>query len=67
MSNLQVPAMQDSPGPKITMSGRARYFLVLMTVHSSLLVASTAAGAKPLSLPFGLDAGAEVFSYLLTS
>lgn len=43
-----------------------RYFLILMTLHSSLLITSTVAGSKLFALPFGYDASATVFSYLLT-
>jgi uncharacterized integral membrane protein (TIGR00697 family) len=48
------------------MEARISYFLFLLTLHSSLLVTSTIAGSKLFALPFGLDASATVFSYLLT-
>jgi queuosine precursor transporter len=39
------------------------YFL---TLHTALLVASNAGGAKMIALPFGLSASATVFSYMVT-
>jgi queuosine precursor transporter len=48
------------------MPARTRYFLILMTLHSSLLITSTVAGSKLFALPFGYTASATVFSYLLT-
>jgi len=48
------------------MERRTQYFLVLMTLHSSLLVTSTIAGSKLFALPFGLSASATVLSYMLT-
>jgi uncharacterized integral membrane protein (TIGR00697 family) len=45
---------------------RLKYFLILLTLHSSLLITSTIAGAKVFALPFGLTASATVFSYMLT-
>lgn len=48
------------------MSARTRYFLILMTLHSSLLITSTVAGSKLFALPFGYTASATVFSYLVT-
>jgi uncharacterized integral membrane protein (TIGR00697 family) len=45
---------------------RQKYFLCLMTLHSSLLVTSTTAGSKVFALPFGLAASATVLSYMLT-
>lgn len=43
-----------------------RYFLILMTFHTTLLITSTVAGSKVFALPFGYTASATVFSYLLT-
>jgi uncharacterized integral membrane protein (TIGR00697 family) len=43
-----------------------RYFWLLLSLHSTLLVTSTIAGAKVFALPFGLSASATVFSYILT-
>jgi uncharacterized integral membrane protein (TIGR00697 family) len=43
-----------------------QYFLLLLTLHSSLLVTSTIAGSKIFALPFGFSASATVFSYMLT-
>jgi queuosine precursor transporter len=37
-----------------------------MTLHSSLLITSTAAGSKIFALPLGLSASATVLSYMLT-
>jgi queuosine precursor transporter len=48
------------------MDTRQKYFLCLMTLHSSLLVTSTIAGSKVFALPFGLTASATVLSYMLT-
>jgi uncharacterized integral membrane protein (TIGR00697 family) len=48
------------------MRGNTQYFLILMTLHSSLLITSTVAGSKLFALPFGYNASATVFSYLLT-
>lgn len=58
--------MQYETDPKAAVSGRTKYFLLLMTLHSSLLITSTIAGSKLFALPFGFDASATVFSYLLT-
>ena len=38
----------------------------LATIHTALLVISTVAGAKLISLPFGLSASATVLSYTFT-
>lgn len=48
------------------MPNRIRYFLLLMTLHGSLLVTSTIAGSKFFELPFGFAASATVVSYMLT-
>ena len=48
------------------MDRRLTLFLVLMSVHSTLLLTSTVAGAKIFALPFGLTASATVVSYMLT-
>lgn len=48
------------------METRKKYFLVLMTLHGSLLVTSTVAGSKVFSLPYGFSASATVISYMLT-
>jgi len=48
------------------MARRLAVFLVLMSLHTSLLITSTIAGAKFIALPFGLSASATVISYLLT-
>jgi len=45
---------------------KLRFYLVLMTIHTSLLIASNAAGAKIFALPYGLAASATVISYMLT-
>jgi hypothetical protein len=45
---------------------RQKYFLFLLTMHSSLLLTSTVAGSKVFALPFGLTASATVLSYSLT-
>lgn len=41
-------------------------FIYLLTIHTALLVASNAGGAKMIALPFGLAASATVFSYMAT-
>jgi queuosine precursor transporter len=43
-----------------------RVFVVLLTIHTSLVVASNAAGAKLIALPLGLAASATVISYMLS-
>jgi queuosine precursor transporter len=48
------------------MDRRLIFFLVLMSLHTSLLITSTIAGAKIFALPFGLSASATVISYMLT-
>ena len=49
------------------MSVRAiRVFLLLLTLHSSLLLTSTLAGSKIFWLPFGFSASATVISYMFT-
>lgn len=53
-------------GTSVGMRRSTQYFLILMTLHSSLLITSTVAGSKLFQLPFGYDASATVFSYLLT-
>jgi queuosine precursor transporter len=55
-----------SSGRPTSMDNRLRYFLFLMTLHSSLLITSTIAGAKVFALPFGLTASATVLSYMMT-
>jgi queuosine precursor transporter len=47
-------------------SRRVILLIYLMTVHTALLVASNAGGAKMIALPFGLSASATVFSYMAT-
>jgi queuosine precursor transporter len=60
-----VAARDRTVSKDYSMSARMRYFLMLMTVHTALLIASTVAGSKLFALPFGLTASATVFSYLL--
>jgi uncharacterized integral membrane protein (TIGR00697 family) len=48
------------------MDTRLKYFVFLLTLHSSLLITSTVAGSKVFALPFGLTASATVLSYMLT-
>src|SRR5687768_624203 len=43
-----------------------RPFIFLLTLHTALLVASNAGGAKMIALPGGLAASATVFSYMAT-
>jgi queuosine precursor transporter len=43
-----------------------RVFVVLLTIHTSLVVASNAAGSKLIALPLGLAASATVISYMLS-
>lgn len=47
-------------------SNAANLFLILVSVNTALLVASNAAGAKMIALPFGLAASATVFPYALS-
>jgi uncharacterized integral membrane protein (TIGR00697 family) len=48
------------------MQKRDLYFLILITLHSSLLVTSTLLGSKFFALPFDLAASATVLSYMMT-
>ncbi len=41
-------------------------FVVLLTIHTSLVIASNAAGSKLIALPLGLAASATVISYMLS-
>lgn len=50
----------------MTNEKRFRFFLVLLTIHTTLLIASNAAGSKMIALPFGLAASATVLSYMLS-
>lgn len=43
-----------------------RVIIYLTTIHTALLVASNAAGAKMIELPGGFAASAAVFSYMIT-
>jgi len=43
-----------------------RVFVVLLTIHTSLVVASNVAGSKLIALPLGLAASATVISYMLS-
>jgi len=43
-----------------------RVFVVLLTIHTSLVIASNAAGSKLIALPLGLAASATVISYMLS-
>jgi queuosine precursor transporter len=45
---------------------RTRAFVYLMTVHSAVLVASNAGGAKIIALPGGLAASATAISYIMS-
>jgi queuosine precursor transporter len=45
---------------------RLRVFLVMLTMHTTLVVASNVAGGKLIALPFGLAASATVISYMLS-
>jgi queuosine precursor transporter len=46
--------------------GRSKFYLVLLSLHTTLLVANKAAGAKLFALPYGLVASATVISYMMT-
>jgi uncharacterized integral membrane protein (TIGR00697 family) len=48
------------------MSSHFKFFLLLMSLHGSLLVTSTVAGSKVFALPYGLSASATVLSYMAT-
>lgn len=43
-----------------------KYFLLLMTLHTAVLISSNAAGAKLIALPLGLTASATVMAYMLS-
>jgi uncharacterized integral membrane protein (TIGR00697 family) len=43
-----------------------RVFIALLTIHTSLVISSNAAGSKLIGLPFGLAASATVISYMLS-
>jgi uncharacterized integral membrane protein (TIGR00697 family) len=43
-----------------------RVFIVLTTIHTSLVISSNAAGSKLIALPAGLAASATVISYMLS-
>jgi uncharacterized integral membrane protein (TIGR00697 family) len=50
----------------ISFSKPINYFLIFLTLHAVLLVASDVAGKKMIALPFGLSASVAVFSYMAT-
>lgn len=43
-----------------------RVFVALLTIHTSLVISSNAAGSKLIALPAGLAASATVISYMLS-
>lgn len=45
---------------------KLKLLIYLITLHTALLVASNAAGAKMIAVPAGLAASATVFSYMAT-
>lgn len=54
--------MRNEPFPSTT----TKFLLIVSCVYAGLLVASNAAGAKLIELPFGLSASATVFAYAFT-
>jgi queuosine precursor transporter len=52
--------------PVALTDGNLRVYVVLLTIHTSLVVASNAAGGKLIALPLGLAASATVISYMLS-
>jgi len=60
------PSARRKLSETLAVDSRTKFFLLLMTLHGSLLVTSTIAGAKVFQLPFGLAASATVVSYVLT-
>ena len=50
-------------GTGVPLHGLSRIYALLVGLFAALLVASTAGGAKIVSLPGGLGASATVFSY----
>jgi uncharacterized integral membrane protein (TIGR00697 family) len=46
--------------------GNFRVLVVLLTIHTSLVISSNAAGGKIIALPGGLAASATVISYMLS-
>jgi queuosine precursor transporter len=54
-------------GQTIALTERTfRVFIVLLTIHTSLVISSNAAGSKIIALPGGLAASATVISYMLS-
>ena len=45
---------------------KSKFYLVLLSLHTTLLVTNKAAGAKLFALPYGLVASATVISYMMT-
>lgn len=69
VQQLQARSQEQAHGEDSTNEGFSRRHLLLTTLiglNTALLVASNAAGAKLIELPFGLAASATVFSYALT-
>lgn len=61
--------MSDQEQPAAPSTGRNRGVIAmvwLISVHTALLIASNAGGAKMIALPWGLAASATVFSYAIT-
>ena len=54
-------------GQTIALTERSfRVFVVLLTIHTTLVISSNAAGSKIIALPGGLAASATVISYMLS-
>lgn len=56
----------NTPTHQLELGGRERAVFWLISIHTALLIASNAGGAKMIGLPWGLAASATVFSYAAT-
>lgn len=56
----------QAAGPVALSDKNIRVFIVLTTIHTSLVISSNAAGSKLIALPAGLAASATVISYMLS-
>jgi len=64
MTGRGEPMKQAAPVPLADRN--TRVFVVLLTIHTSLVISSNAAGSKLIALPLGLAASATVVSYILS-
>lgn len=56
----------NQPAPVALTDKNIRVFVALLTIHTSLVISSNAAGSKLIALPGGLAASATVISYMLS-